>query len=332
MQASLNAFQNDNATEVQITPQVRDRLFAPGEYALHAIAAALRPFYLQFAPSHDGVLITGDRTAQKLAANIVTDIAQSTTPLARLDAEQVARAIAQALEYALKHDLAFRLPGLNVAIRPLSLAQVKFMEELLNDPHELIFGIGPTGTGKTHLAIAAGLNLLAEERVKSLIMTRPHVLSEGETMTAALRAETKADTQLTPFYDELHSLIGHEEIQRLTELGKLEIVPLGLLRGRTFNDAYIIVDEAQNMSVSKMRMVLTRLGNNSRMIVTGDPTHVHMLDGGPSGLAQVLHMIEGDDIALVHRFDQTHIIRNPLVARLEALYARAGAPDESAAA
>jgi phosphate starvation-inducible PhoH-like protein len=204
----------------------------------------------------------------------------------------------------------------------MSLSQAAFMNAMLFSPRSLIFGVGPTGTGKTHLAIAAGLNQVAELRFKSLVITRPHVRLEGEIMTPELRAETAYGEQLTPIEDELHALIGREDTRRRIEKGLIEIVPLGRMRGRTFNETFVVVDEAQNMTVRKMRMAVTHLGRGSRMIVTGDPVQNDLPSGETSGLTHLLGMIAGTDLAMVHQFQNIEIIRNDLVARIEMLYSR----------
>jgi phosphate starvation-inducible PhoH-like protein len=241
-----------------------------------------------------------------------------------LDQAGLRRAVSEAIDHALRHELSFRLIGLANAVRPMSLSQVAFMNKLLHAQHPLILGIGPTGTGKTHLALAAGINALALGRVKTLVATRPHLIREGEVITESIRAETSDDYQLRPIEDELHALLGSAEVRRMKEHEQLEILPLGRMRGRTFNDAFIVIDEAQNMTVRKMRMALTRLGLGARMVVTGDPTQIDLHDEEPSGLPHLLDLIADTDIALVHEFHGAHIVRSDVAARLDALYERAG--------
>lgn len=315
---------------IQLPRVTVEHLLAPNDDTLRSIATALRPFRVSFRQCDEGLSIGGDADAVALAAQVLERIGAEATPAGHIDSAEARRAIDEAIDNALKHDLAFRMRGLHYAVRPLSLSQVAFMQTLRHDPHELIFGVGPTGTGKTHLAVAAGLNLLAEGKVKHIILTRPHSLAEGQTMTAALRAETVADETLTPFMDELQSLISLGEIEELKAQGKLQIIPPGLMRGRTFNDTYIVIDDAQNLSVRKMRMALTRLGAGSRMVVLGDPAHADLHEDGPSGLGHVLDLIADSELAFVYRFEPREIIRHELVAELEALYERAGAPAEAA--
>ena len=141
-------------------------------------------------------------------------------------------------------------------------------------------------------------------------------------MTAAVRAETERDEQFAVFFDILHELIGPSETQSLITHRKLEIAPLGTMRGRTFNDAFILIDEAQNMSIAKMRMAVTRAGQNARTCITGDPSQADLTNRGQqNGLAHLLSMIEEPGIGRVHHFAPRQVIRNETVARLEQLYA-----------
>lgn len=322
--------QTAHAQTVSLPPQLAERLISGPGAPTRRIEQAVRPFRVQFAPRSDGMGVSGDKIGVTLAAAILEKIAETLRSGGSHEG-LIEEAIASVVGHALKFDLAYRLKGINQAVRPMSLSQVGFMNTLLFSERSLIFGIGPTGTGKTHLAIAAGLSLLAEGRVKSLVLTRPRIMLEGETMTAALRAETAYDEQLTPIDDELRHLIGHEEIRQLTERGLIEIMPLGRMRGRTFNDCFIVVDEAQNMTVAKMRMAVTRMGRNSRMVVTGDPAQIDLFGDEASGLTHLLQLIAGTDLAAIHHFETYQIIRDPLVARLETLYSEAGAEMRAAA-
>lgn len=297
-------------------------LAAPNGLA-RAIEAALRPYACALAVDADGVTASGDSIAVTLAGEAVERL-QAVVDSGHVDEAGLRRALQACIDNALRHDLSFRLIGIAQALRPMSLSQVAFMNALLNAQHALILGVGATGTGKTHLAIAAGLNALARGKVKMLVATRPHVLFEGESVTASIRAETSDDDQLAPLEDELVSLLGHEDVRKLKEREQLLLTPLGRMRGRTFNEAFIVIDEAQNLTVRKMRMAVTRMGRGSRMVITGDPTQVDLHEDEPSGLAHLLGLVRGSDIALVHEFERPNIIRNDVVARLEALYARDG--------
>lgn len=321
----MSAHHDPTQTQHQATAPISNRaahlaLFG-ADGASRFIESALRPYSVALHAAQEGAQLSGDSTAVMLTQRIIERLNEEP---GSLDQASVRRCVNETIDYQLRHDMAFRLVGLAQALRPMSLAQVAYMNTLLNASQQLIFGIGPTGTGKTHLAIAAGLNALARGRVKKLVATRPHDVFEGETITAAVRAETARDDQLAPLEDELHSLVSAEEVNRLIESEQLEILPLGHMRGRTFNDAFIVVDDAQNISIRRMRMVVTRLGRGSRMVLAGDPAQVHLHEDEPSGLAHLLNLIGGADFALVHEFEPSSIIRNEVVAQLETLYARDG--------
>lgn len=303
---------------IATTPPIADRLIAIANSA--AFASAISPFRVAVRAANDGATAEGDAEAAQIVA--VLTRALELDPEGAVTPEQH---IAESIAHALKYDLALRLKGIPYPLRLMTLAQLAFMDVLLKDPHQLIIGIGPTGTGKTHLALAAGLNMLAEGRVGRMVLTRPHILFEGEVMTAPLRAELLDQGQLAPILDELHALIGHEVTKRLFGEGKLEVAPLGYMRGRTFSEAFILVDEAQNLTVSAMHTVVTRLGHGSRMVLTGDPDHVDLHGKELSGLADLLSLIEGKDLAAIHRFERGEIIRNDLVASLDHLYAKRAA-------
>jgi phosphate starvation-inducible PhoH-like protein len=307
-------------------------LFSGAGSAGHNIHQAVAPFRVAISPVAGGIRLTGDEIAVTLVVEMMRRVAEA-TKAGHAITEPMFNAVASStVNDALKHALSFRLNGIHSAVRPMSLSQVAFMNAMLSSDRSLIFGVGPTGTGKTHLAIAAGLNLIAEKRFKSMVVTRPRGMLDGDIMTAALRAETVYDEQLTPIEDALHDLVGRDETRRQIEHGLLEITPLGRMRGRSFNECFILIDEAQNMAKKMMRMALTRLGRNSRMVVTGDPAQIAIAGDEPSGLPHILRHIEGTDIALIHQFQNHQIIRNATVARIEAIYSSEDDPEIRAAA
>ena len=288
---------------------------------METIFAALQPYGLQARLEPTGVQVRGHRLAVELFEKLVQRLEEHVSEGRALQGCSLAATVREFLDHQLKFDLAFRLPGVPHAVRPLNLSQVALMNAILEDEHKLLFGVGPTGTGKTHLALAAGLSLLAGGKVQHLIITRPLTLWEGEPMTAPRRANIVDEGQLTAVEDELHQLIGYEASRRLIAEGKLELVPIGCLRGRTFNNSFILVDEAQNLVPHQMRMVLTRLGHASRMVVLGDPEQIDLHGDELSGLPDILRRLEGRQLALVHQFRRNEIVRNPLVAEIESLYA-----------
>jgi phosphate starvation-inducible PhoH-like protein len=185
---------------------------------------------------------------------------------------------------------------------------------------DMVFGVGPAGTGKTLLAVAYGASLLAQGAIERLIITRPAV-EAGERLGFLPGDLTeKIDPYLLPIWDALRDALGQRLSEKMREEGRVEVAPLAFMRGRTLNKAFVIVDEAQNATVPQMRMVLTRLGEGSRMAVTGDPTQTDLRRGEPSGLPHALSILSDVERIAVRRFDRTDVVRHGLVARIVDAY------------
>jgi phosphate starvation-inducible PhoH-like protein len=184
----------------------------------------------------------------------------------------------------------------------------------------LVFGVGPAGTGKTYLATALAVNMLMSKQVKRIILTRP-VVEAGENLGFLPGTlEEKVDPYLRPFFDAMNDMMGAEKVKMLMEQQVIEIAPLAYMRGRTITDAYIMLDEAQNTTSTQMKMFLTRLGENSRMVVTGDPTQIDLKRGVRSGLKDALAVLEGLGEIEVIRFTEADVVRHDLVARIVRAY------------
>jgi len=184
--------------------------------------------------------------------------------------------------------------------------------------HDLVFGIGPAGTGKTYLAAAYGAHLLFERRVERLILSRP-ALEAGERLGFLPGdLKEKIDPYLRPLYDALFEVMG-EKCMKLMETGIIEVAPLAFMRGRTLSHAFVILDEAQNCTSAQMKMFLTRLGEDSRMAVTGDPSQSD-LPGGPQGLHEAVDYLEGLEGVGVARFSEADVVRHALVTRIVSAY------------
>ncbi len=285
-------------------------------------AQACAPYALQIHQRPNGLYIAGDKPARILAKAILQTASEAATQNTPISPDTLQALLPAVLRQVLSRELAMRLEGILAPVRPMSMAQLAFMDDLLDRSAPMVMGVGPTGTGKTFLAIAAGISLLAQDRVKHLIITKPHEMLNGEIITPEVRSEKRRDEQFNVYFDILNDLIGHDEVDALIAQSRLEIAPLGLLRGRTFNDAFIVLDEAQNTNVRWMRLAATRSGQRSRMVITGDPSQTNLRSGEASGLSHLMDLISGTDIARTHAFEPTHIIRNDTVAQLEALYAK----------
>jgi len=264
------------------------------------------------------------------------------------DEADVARAtgLFQSLETALKAGVAIRNPDFSYAlntvlsdgpealdglysimlqtsarkpvVHPKTLGQKRYVEAI--QKHDVTFGAGPAGTGKTFLAMAMAIMSLKEEKVSRIILTRPAVEAGEALGFLPGDLQEKLDPYLRPLHDALQDLLPMEEVQKHMERGTVEIAPLAYMRGRTLNNAFIILDEAQNSTAEQMLMFLTRLGFNSKVVITGDPTQIDLPPSKTSGLIEgpaALAKVEG----IAHcKFEKRDVVRHPLVARIVQAY------------
>lgn len=299
-------------------PKPVQLLIGRGE-AVRDLELALRPFHIKVISTPGSLKLEGDNVAVVIASRVIQDLCGKDYA-ASLDRAAVGAAIEKEISRALKQDFVLRLKGIARGLQPMTLPQLAFLRSLLVGQTALVIGAGKTGTGKTHLAIAAALSQLVEENFKRVVITRPHVVMEGEIVTASTRAELDYDSQFEYLEDSVVELVGHQGFQSLRSEGKLQLLPLGHVQGRTFNDSMVIIDEAQNMTARKMRAIVTRIGRGSRFVVTGDPSHVDLRTHEPSGLSHLMRLVEGTGLAAVHNFDISRIIRHPVAAQLDDLY------------
>ncbi|MFC4035522.1 PhoH family protein [Streptomyces polygonati] len=203
-------------------------------------------------------------------------------------------------------------------IRPKTLNQKRYVDAI--DTHTIVFGIGPAGTGKTYLAMAKAVQALQSKQVSRIILTRPAVEAGERLGFLPGTLYEKIDPYLRPLYDALHDMLDPDSIPRLMAAGTIEVAPLAYMRGRTLNDAFIILDEAQNTSAEQMKMFLTRLGFDSKIVVTGDVTQVDLPSGTKSGLRQVQDILT--DVEDVHfsRLTSADVVRHKLVGRIVDAY------------
>jgi phosphate starvation-inducible PhoH-like protein len=214
-------------------------------------------------------------------------------------------------------------------IRPKTLGQKRYVDAI--DNHTVVFGIGPAGTGKTYLAMAKAVQALQAKQVTRIILTRPAVEAGERLGYLPGTLYEKIDPYLRPLYDALHDMIDPDSIPRLMQNGTIEVAPLAYMRGRTLNDAFIILDEAQNTTPEQMKMFLTRLGFGSKIVVTGDVTQVDLPGGTKSGLRVVREILDGVQDVHFAQLSSSDVVRHRLVSDIVDAYARWDASQEQAA-
>ena len=202
----------------------------------------------------------------------------------------------------------------NKNIKVKNLNQLKYLETIENST--ITFGIGPAGTGKTFLAVASAVKMYSSDQIKKIVLTRPAVEAGERLGYLPGDLSQKIDPYLVPLFDSLEYFFGNETLQYLIDKRNIEIVPLAYMRGRTLNDACIILDEAQNAKVSQIKMFLTRLGENSKMIITGDETQIDLINKDFSGLKKTRKSISNIDEISVVEFQNTDIVRNKIVSKI----------------
>lgn len=213
-------------------------------------------------------------------------------------------------------------------IRPKTVGQKRYVDAI--DAHTIVFGIGPAGTGKTYLAMAKAVQALQAKEVTRIILTRPAVEAGERLGFLPGTLNEKIDPYLRPLYDALHDMIDPESIPRLMTQGTIEVAPLAYMRGRTLNDAFIILDEAQNTTPEQMKMFLTRLGFGSKIVVTGDVTQVDLPGGTMSGLRVVRDILDGLEDVHFSQLTSADVVRHRLVGNIVDAYARWDAEQEQA--
>ena len=201
-------------------------------------------------------------------------------------------------------------------------SQVAYLENIRT--HDITFGIGPAGTGKTYLAVASAVDAHEREQVQRIVLTRPAVEAGERLGFLPGDLAAKVDPYLRPLYDALYDLMGFDKVGKLFERGTIEIAPLAYMRGRTLNNAFVILDEAQNTTPEQMKMFLTRIGIGARVVVTGDPTQVDLPKGQKSGLLEACELLRAVRGIAVTEFHMQDVVRHPLIARIVAAYEEHG--------
>ncbi|OYX92598.1 MAG: phosphate starvation-inducible protein PhoH, partial [Caulobacter sp. 35-67-4] len=262
-----------------------------------------------------GVTITGDvkgRTGAKRALNDLAARADAGEEVVEAD---VRIAVGEAQSTGGQASARTVRKG---SVSPKTKGQARYMEAM--GSHPLSFGLGPAGTGKTFLAVAHGAGMLLRGEVDRLIVTRPAVEAGEKLGFLPGDLNEKVDPYMAPVWEALTDIMGAEQLRRRREKLEIEVAPIAFMRGRTLAHAFVIVDEAQNCSRLQMKMVLTRLGEGSRMVVTGDPTQIDLLNPRDSGLAHAVSILEGVEGVSVSRFTAADVVRHPLVERIVKAY------------
>jgi phosphate starvation-inducible PhoH-like protein len=203
-------------------------------------------------------------------------------------------------------------------VSPKSVAQQQYVRAIRT--HDVVFGVGPAGTGKTYLAMAAAVSALLARKYKRIILTRPAVEAGEKLGFLPGDLAEKVNPYLRPLYDALHDMMDMERAQDLLQRGTIEVAPLAFMRGRTLNSSFVILDEAQNTTVDQMKMFLTRLGYDSKAVITGDVTQVDLPDGRKSGLSDAIQLLANVEGIAINRFSDVDVVRHPLVQRIIRAY------------
>ncbi|MEJ2154829.1 MAG: PhoH family protein [Desulfobacteraceae bacterium] len=318
---------NENLHQAKITftdIELARQLFGERNSHLNQIAGALS---LDIKARGNSVHIKGDRITAKLAQNLLTqlyDLLKNSYPVYAKDIDYAIRLLSADHRVRLKDvflDTVF-ITSKKKAIAPKSQAQKNYIDAMRQ--HDIVFGIGPAGTGKTYLAMAMAVSALSKGVVDRIILTRPAV-EAGETLGFLPGDLTdKVDPYLRPLYDALHDMMRFEKVANLMQQGIIEVAPIAFMRGRTLNDSFVILDEAQNTTSEQMKMFLTRIGFNSKAVITGDITQIDLPAHKLSGLVEaktILNEIDGIEFIF---FSKRDVVRHRLVQNIIQAYEAAG--------
>ena len=288
-------------------------LCGPLDEHLRTIELALE---VKIAHSHEKFKIDGHKAKAERALEILQAMYERAAKL--IPKEQVQLMLAGDEHMAAQGDGSLSLVTRRNDVRARTPTQGVYLDNIAQ--HDITFGIGPAGTGKTYLAVASAVDALERSAVQRIILTRPAVEAGEKLGFLPGDLGQKVDPYLRPLYDALYELMGFDKVQKAFERSALEIAPLAFMRGRTLNNAFIILDEAQNTTPEQMKMFLTRIGFGAKAVITGDVSQIDLPKGAPSGLVEaerVLRRVPG--IAITH-FTSKDVVRHPLVARIVDAY------------
>ena len=296
-----------------------------GDYDRHLITIEQR-LGVHIAARGNKVQIEGDPDAASRAREVLVGLYNRLDQGHDVDAEAVEAVLGMAAQPNLDGIISEEVaspPGVMIRTRkktivPRSPVQTVYMQSLARD--DMIFALGPAGTGKTYLAVAQAVAMLITGQVDRLILSRPAVEAGERLGFLPGDMKEKVDPYLRPLYDALYDMLPTEQVERRIASGEIEIAPIAFMRGRTLSDAFIILDEAQNTTPQQMKMFLTRFGMRSRMVICGDPNQTDLPRGVESGLADAVAKLEGIPKLSMVRFGAADVVRHPLVGRIVEAY------------
>jgi phosphate starvation-inducible protein PhoH and related proteins len=271
----------------------------------------------------NNLTIDGEDSNVQLVERLVADYTQlraEGVKLANGDLKSIIRIISEDATQSLRGVVSTskNLQAGKRNVTPKTLNQKLYLEAI--EKHDMVFGIGPAGTGKTYLAVSMAVRALLEKKVNRIVLTRPAVEAGERLGFLPGTLQEKIDPYLKPLYDALYDMLDVERVDRHLERGVIEIAPIAFMRGRTLNDSFVILDEAQNTTPEQMKMFLTRIGYNSKAVITGDITQIDLPTGKLSGLIEARNVISGvEGISIIH-FNEKDVVRHPLVQRIVRAY------------
>lgn len=297
-----NLKQLERRLGVEISYRNQDFRIIGANHTANAAATILRELYVETA-TVQGQTNPVDPHAVHLAIQQAKVLEQQPTEQTMAD---------------LQHDKMVHIKTKRGVVKPRNPNQAAYVRAILS--HDISFGIGPAGTGKTYLAVACAVDALERQEIRRILLTRPAVEAGEKLGFLPGDLAQKVDPYLRPLYDALFEMLGFEKVEKLIERNVIEVAPLAYMRGRTLNDAFIILDESQNTTPEQMKMFLTRIGFNSRAVITGDITQVDLPRGAKSGLRQVIDVLHDIDAISFTFFQAGDVVRHPVVQRIVQAY------------
>ncbi len=301
-------------------PQLLREVCGPAHSHLQLLERAFSEDGLRAESQGGEIVLTGREASARQAGEALEAFIQRITAGAEASAAELEAAIRLTLTSGPAGGSGDIVAGLRKPVMAQTPGQRAYLDTLRNDEMGLVFGVGPAGTGKTFLAVAVGAAELKAGKRERLIVARPAV-EAGEKLGFLPGAlEEKVDPYMLPIWDSLNECLGAQEVDRRKERKEIEVAPLAFMRGRTLKNAFVIIDEAQNATIPQMKMVLTRLGRGSRMIVTGDPSQTDLPEKSVSGLAHAINILRGVKGVAMEEMTSADVVRHELVARIVQAY------------